>query len=240
MSAIADVISLQEDSSENGKVLYSSLSSLDRIIGGFESSKITFLDSGSDFIFDLSFLLCVRNIIENGREIIFVDGGNSIDPYAIACISKRYGLSRLEVLPMINVARAFTAYQMSTLLLEMLEAQVRKCGANLVLLSCLPNLFLDEDVEQREAHQLLMRSLRKIKEITEREELITIITNYGLTKLYRRRGLRNLLYEGAHKVVRFHNSQGKLIVSLPEKGIQEYYQPVPPSQITLDDFFKGG
>ncbi len=140
--------------------LYTSNRVLDGLLEGFEPAKLTFLNSGSSFVHNLVFLLCVRHILDFDREVVYVDGGNSINPYSIASMAKRYGKCRQEVLSRIRVARAFTTYQMSTILLESLEDEVR-AGPGLLILSCLPDLFLDEDVEYQEAYHLLRRGLKK-------------------------------------------------------------------------------
>src|SRR3989304_2618210 len=109
----------------------------DRRLGGFEAGRLTLIDSGSDYVFHLTSLLCVRAVMEGG-EVVFVDGGNSIAPHGIARMAGRAGLARLDVLPRVHVARAFTCHQMATILMEQLEGKVRDSGAGLVVLSWLP------------------------------------------------------------------------------------------------------
>ncbi|HYS71581.1 MAG TPA: hypothetical protein VEM95_04080, partial [Thermoplasmata archaeon] len=110
---------------------------LDRMLGEFEASRLTFVDSGSDFAFQVQTLLCVRAISELDADVVFVDGGNSIDPHGIVRAAKRVGLARLDVLPRIRVARAFPCHQMATLVADRLHEQVAESGARLVILSCL-------------------------------------------------------------------------------------------------------
>ncbi len=215
--------------------LYTSNKVLDNLLMGFEPSKITFLNSGSAFVHELVFLLSVRHILDFDREVVFVDGGNSINPYTIASIAKRYGKRRQEVLGRIHVARAFTAYQMATILLESLEEEVR-AGPGLLVLSCLPDLFLDEDLEYREAYHLLRRGLKVVRELTREEELIGLVTNLGLSQLYRRRGIGNLLHQMTDRVVRIQNIKGGLLISIPGEGRSASFLPVPPNQSVLEDY----
>lgn len=215
--------------------LYTSNKVLDNLLGGFEFAKVTFLNSASNFVHDLVFLLCVRHILDFDREVVYVDGGNSINPYTISSIAKRYGKSRQEVLGRIRVARAFTAYQMSSILLESLEEEVR-AGPGLLVLSCLPDLFLDEDVEYREAYHLLRRGLKKVRDLVKEEELICLVTNHGLSHLSRRRGIGNLLHQMADRVVRIQSTKGGLLISLPREGRSTPFIPVPPNQSILEDY----
>lgn len=217
------------------RILTTSIPVLDRLLGGFEAGRLTLIDSGSDYVFHLASLLCVRAVMDGG-EVVFVDGGNSIDPHGIARIARRAGLARLDVLPRVHVARAFTCHQMATILMEQLEGKVRDSGAGLVVLSCLPELYLDEDVTLSEAHQLFLRSMRAVKRVVEEHEVVGIATNAGLTKLYRRKSIRRVLYESVDRAVRFQHHRGGLKIVVPDLGIEEVYRSVPADQTTLEDF----
>ena len=236
MALVAETITLQEQALPAKRTLQTSLGVLDSIIGGFEAGKVSLVDSGSDFVYHLTSLLCVRHVFDTGGDVVFVDGWNSVDPYGMATLAKRFGMSRLFVLPRVHVARAFTANQMATLVLDVIDKKVEDTGAGLLVLACLPNLFVDEDMEYDEAHQLFMRSLRKIREVTERHETVTIVTNAGLSKMNRRKRLQRSLYESADRVVRLQHHRRGLLVVLPDRGMKELYCPVPPNQATIDDF----
>lgn len=209
---------------------------LDGLLGPFEASRIAFVDSGSDFVFQLQSLLSVQCVSAFDSDVVFVDGGNSVDPYGIARLAKRVGLERLDVLPRIRVARAFTCHQMATLLVERLEEEVASSGARLVIVSCLPELYLDEDVPYGEAHQLFLRSLRKVREVTEAYGTITVATNAGLAKLHRRRGLRRAVYEVADRAVKMQQRRQGVLITRRETDEQGWFRPVPPNQLTLQDF----
>ena len=217
------------------KLLTTSIPVLDRLLGGFEGGRITLIDSGSDYVFHLTSLLCVRAVME-GAEVVYVDGGNTIDPHGIARIAGRAGLARLDVLPRVHVARAFTCHQLATILMEQLEGEVREVEAGLVVLSCLPELFLDDDVPLSEAHQLFLRSARAVRRVADETGAVVVATNAGLAKLYRRKSIRRVLYETADRTVRFQHHRGGLRIAVPDLDVEETYRPVPPDQTTLEDF----
>ncbi len=215
--------------------LFTSNRVLDDLLGGFEPGQVVFLNSASSFVHDLAFLLCVRHIMDFDREVVFVDGGNSINPYSIASIAKRYGKRRQEVLGRIRVARAFTAYQMATILLESLEGEVR-AGPGLLILSCLPDLFLDEDVEYHEAYHLLRQGLKKVRQLVREEEVFCLVTNHGLSQLAQRRGIGHLLHQMSDRLVRIRLLRGGLLISLPQEDRSAPFIPVPPGQAILEDY----
>jgi len=219
-------------------VLTTGLPVLDGLLGPFEGSRLALVDSGSDFVFQLQSLLCVRCVAELDSDVVFVDGGNSVDPHGIVRLAKRVGLRRLDVLPRIRVARAFTCHQMATLLIERLEEEVATSGARLVIVSCLPELYLDEDVPYGEAHQLFHRSLRRVREVTTQHGTITVATNAGLAKLHKRRGLRRAAYEAADRAVRMQQRRQGILITRRETGEAGWWRPVPPNQLTLEDFMR--
>src|SRR5439155_1600902 len=114
-------------------------------------------------------------------------------------------LTREEILPRVHVARAFTCHQMTALILDMLDKKIEETRAGLVVLACLPTMFLDEDVEVGEAHQLFQRSMRAIRQTVGEREVVGLVTNAGLAKLHRRKSIRRQLYEGADRVIRARN-----------------------------------
>lgn len=215
--------------------LVTSVPTLDRILGPFEAGKVTLIDSGSDFVFRLTTLLCVRAVME-GEGVVFVDGGNSVDPHGMVSLGKRVGLTREEILPKVHVARAFTCHQMTTLILGMMDRKMDETGAGLLVLACLPEMYLDEDVDIGEAHQLFQRSMRAIRRTVAEREVIGLVTNAGLAKLYRRRSIRRQLYEGANHVVRMAHGREGVLITRADTGESEWYRPVPPNQATLDDY----
>jgi Rad51 len=215
--------------------LTTSVPTLDRILGPFEAGKITLIDSGSDFVFHLTTLLCVRAVME-GREVVFLDGGNSVDPHGMVAVGKRAGMRREEILPRVHVARAFTCHQMTTLVLDMLDKKLEDTAAGFAVFACLPEMYLDEDVPRGEAHQLFQRSLRAIRRTVADREVVGLVTNAGLAKLNRRRSIRRQLYEGADRIVRVLHRKGGVRIERLDTGTAEWYAAVPPNQMTLDDF----
>jgi hypothetical protein len=235
MALSAKTLAIPETRIETRKALTTSVPTLDRLLGPFEAGKITLLDSGSDFVFHLTTLLCVRAVME-GESVVFVDGGNSVDPHGMVALGKRAGLVRDEVLPRVHVARAFTCHQMTTLILDVLDKKLEETAAGFVVLACLPEMYLDEDVEVGEAHQLFQRSARAIRQVVTDRDAVGLVTNAGLSKLYRRRSIRRQLYESVDRVVRIAHGRNGVLITRSDAGGTEWYRPVPPDQRTLDDF----
>src|SRR4030043_930546 len=96
---------------------------LDEVFPGFEPGDFTVLQGNvaSSMIFALS----VRAQLPRGNggldsSTVFIDGGNSFSPYEVSESARDYGLDCKAALERVYVSRAFTAYQLSSLILEKL------------------------------------------------------------------------------------------------------------------------
>ncbi|MGD0057572.1 MAG: hypothetical protein ABSB83_06955 [Methanomassiliicoccales archaeon] len=219
------------------RTIDTSIPAIDAFVEGFRSSQITFIDSSDRMLFDLIHTLCINSIHSLEGEIVWVDGGNSINPYELAGLCKRFRMDMGETLDCINISRAFTAYQMVTLIADALENEVEQTGSELVIVSCFPDLFLDRDMWWSESFQLMKHCISTLQSITRKHNTVTILTNYGLTKMLYKKSLRTVLYGSADKILRIENKKYALLLSLVKEGRAMLYHPVPYYQMTLDEFW---
>ncbi len=104
-----------------------------------------------------------------GIDVFVLDGANRFDPYTVSSFAKKAFLSPVSLLKKIRIARAFTCYQMATLIEERLASSLEQAGEIAqrqklrVILLGLVTPFLDEDVSEREVRPLFERSLRKVE-----------------------------------------------------------------------------
>jgi len=164
------------------KVRYLSLgvSVLDEIFPGFELGDFAVLHGHTASF--MSFVLSVRcqlppNKGGLGSSVIFVDGGNSFNPYLVSEIAQSYGLDSRLVLEKIYISRAFTAYQLSSLILEKLEPFLRRKRSKLLIVSDVTSLFFDRDIPKTEAKDLFIKVCAKLSEIAAKKKSI-VVTSY--------------------------------------------------------------
>ncbi|OGP65310.1 MAG: hypothetical protein A2169_02360 [Deltaproteobacteria bacterium RBG_13_47_9] len=106
-----------------------------------------------------------------GTDIILLDGANRFDPYMVSTFSRRALIPPEKLLKKIQIARAFTCYQMAILIGEKLplflerEAMRFQTRKPWVILLGPVTPFLDEDVPEREVRPLFERSLKKMEEM---------------------------------------------------------------------------
>jgi len=218
------------------RVLYTSITQLDELVGGFRASKLALLDSDNSYSSTLLHLLCVRAISQFDEEVVWIDGGNVVDPYSISSLSKRLRLDKRDILSRVNISRAFTAYQLVTLIDEKLEEQVTRSTPCAVIVSSITELFLDKDMKWMEAHQLLRQCVSAISRITKDHETITIISNDAHHHARPSPGLTTLLYDGSDTVLQIRSRRNGLLMRSPRKDQDILFSPVPWNQATLDEF----
>jgi hypothetical protein len=98
-----------------------------------------------------------------GLDPVVLDGANGFDPYMVSSFARRALISPETLLKRIRIARAFTCYQMTTLVEERLERLQKPW---MILLGP-ATTFLDEDVPDREVGPLFERVLRKMERMAE-------------------------------------------------------------------------
>jgi len=109
-----------------------------------------------------------------GMDVIVLDGANRFNPYIASSFARKALISPEKILKKIRIARAFTCYQMATLMGEQLPTLLKEERATVptkkpwVILLGPITTFLDEDVSEREIRPLFDRSLQKMEEMALR------------------------------------------------------------------------
>lgn len=219
------------------RLMYTGLGRLDRFIGGFERSTMTYLDSESRFLYDLTAQICVRSYATFGKDVVFVDGGNSMDPHAISQVCRKRHVDRHDALSSIKVARAFTAHQLSTLINDDLEKLLDETGASTLVVSRFLDLFLDKDMSWTESFQLIKRSMRSLRKYTMQHDLVTLVTNHGPRKTEYRKGLKELMHQEPDRFLKLERRNAALKILMDGKDEHMIFHPVNRAQTTLDEFY---
>ena len=161
-----------------------------------------------------------------GIDVIVLDGANRFDPYMASSFARKVFISPERLLKRIRIARAFTCYQMATLIGEKLIALVRAIYESplqrpwVILLGPI-STFLDEDVPEREVRPLFERSLKKIEEMALREVPFLLFQSNGFSDS-KRIYLARRLFQFSNVVWRIDlTEQGTNVV--PEKIPQKFF-----------------
>jgi hypothetical protein len=110
------------------------------------------------------FLPC---LLAEGKQVLCLDGANRFDPLLIARLARQRGREAAEFNRCIRVARAFTCFQLTELLVRV-PRLLEKFAADALVVTALPDLYFDEDVREGDAavafHNALdaLRALRPL------------------------------------------------------------------------------
>jgi hypothetical protein len=89
-------------------------------------------------------------LLAEGKQVLCLDGANRFDPLLIARLARQRGIAAKEFNRRIRVARAFTCFQLTELLVRV-PRFVEKFAADALIVTALPDLYFDEDVRDRDA-----------------------------------------------------------------------------------------
>ncbi len=217
-------------------VLMSGIRELDDLTSGFKSGEITFIDGDSRLISNIPNQVCVNTYHMFHANTVYIDGGICADPYRISEYARRMEMDQKEVLEHVLISRAFTVYQMTTLIQERLEDIIDRYKPMALIVGRFPNLYFDSDVASREAQVLLRNNLYKIKDITKRYDLVTVFTNFGRSVVSNFRNVRDILFDGVDEVILMRQSNLITRVKAIKKGVSTMILARANGQLRLCDF----
>jgi hypothetical protein len=152
---------------------------LDDVFTGFELGDFVVIRGNAT-----SFMLSVLSVraqlpIESGglaSSTVFVDGGNSFSPYEVAETARDYGLDCRTVLNKVYVSRAFTAYQLSSLVLDKVCLVLQKTRTKLLIVSDITALFLDRDMPKLDGRELFLNLCSKLSGIAVEKQTVVVVS----------------------------------------------------------------
>ena len=153
---------------------------ISQLFPGFAAGDFALL-YGSNAVLSLSSLLCIRAQLPPqlgglGSNVVFIDGANTFRLYQITRLARLHQLDPKQVLDRIYISRAFTAYQMASLLLQKLEDAVKACNAKLVIVSDIAAMFLDKDIQDEEAKRIYSQITTRLSNFAREHQTIIVAT----------------------------------------------------------------
>jgi hypothetical protein len=197
---------------------------------------------GSRSVASLTSLLCVRAQLPTqlgglASNVIFIDGGNTFRLYNIARFAQLHHFNPKEALERIFISRAFTAYQLTSLIMEKLEETVKLYNAKLVVISDVAGFFLDSDVPAEEALKIYSQIMGYLSNFTKKYRIIIVATYLPYESGKRNTLLQEITFSKATTVLCFAKTKYARKVALEKHprymlGVVE----LPSENLTLTDF----
>ena len=216
---------------------------MNQLFPGFAVGDFAVLH-GSPSVTSLASLLCVRAQLPPqlgglGSNVIFIDGGNTFRLYHVTRIAQLHRLNPKEVLERIYISRAFTAYQMTALLMEKLAETVKAYDAKLVVVSDIAGFFLDKDVPDEEARRVFSQVTAYLARFA-REKQVILVATYPPHQETRRNGFLHGLTCGRASVViavRQTKYDSEFVLEKHPRYVLGYAE-FPSENLTLTEFME--
>ena len=153
------------------------------------------------------------------------------NPYEIVKAAKRAGMNPKFLLDRVSICRAFTVYQMSTIIDDKLERELP--GVKILIVTGIQYLYQNRDIRSVEAKVMLRRAVGNIRMFTDRYVLISVITD-----IYRegRRDLGGLVRDVCNRYLRLTAEKNGICVEDVEVGGRKEYRDVRRNQMLLEEF----
>jgi hypothetical protein len=174
-----------------------------------------------------------------GTRVVFVDGGNSFKLYEVSRIAQLHQLNPREVLEGIIISRAFTAYQMATLVMEKLKETVEQFSSKFVLVSDITGLFLDKDIPLREAKEVFNQLPLHLAKLAEENHIAVLATCLPHHSLRSSSFFKENTCGRANVVLSVKPSKfGQSLFLEKHQSLRLGYAEFPSEALTLDKFME--
>jgi hypothetical protein len=124
-------------------------------------------------------------ILLNQKRVLYLDGANQISPLLIARFSRERGLEPCALNRLVRIARAFTCFQL-TELIRRVPKVLATFSADVLIVTALPDLFFDEDVQDRPARASFEHALEGLRELAPLPLSVAIFSDATSFKTKRR------------------------------------------------------
>jgi hypothetical protein len=143
------------------------------------------------------------------KQILYLDGANQISPLLLARFARERGLDSSSVNSLIRVARAFTCFQL-TELVRRVPKTLEKSPADVLIVTALPDLYFDEDVQDRPARASFEHALEGLQQLAPLQLPIAVFSDATSFKTKRHDFFKKLRNQADHVVKVESDSESSL------------------------------
>src|SRR5580700_1665440 len=138
-------------------------------------------------------------ILLHQKRVLYLDGANQISPLLIAQFARRRGLEPSVFNNLIRTARAFTCFQL-TELIRRVPKVLATFSADVLIVTALPDLYFDEDVQDRPARASFEHALESLQQLAPFQLSIAIFSDATSFKTKRHDFFKKLRNQADHIV----------------------------------------
>lgn len=214
---------------------------IDGLFPGFKAGDFAVV-YGSQAVTSLVAKLCVRAQLPaylGGLEsnVVFIDCASSSSLLEIVQAAEKQKLDPNTPLEQVINMRAYTAYRLTSLIMEKLEEALEKSDAKLVVISDIVCSFLNDNVDDQEATAVYRQIMGYLANFARRHRIIIIATYLSHESDRRNSVLQEITNQKANTVLRFTKTPYTSEVELEKHpsymlGVVDF----EPENQTLTDF----
>ena len=148
-------------------------------------------------------------IFLGGKRVLYLDGANQLNPLLIARFARGSGLEPSAFNNLIRIARAFTCFQL-TELIRRVPKELAKFSADVLIVTALPDLYFDEDVQDRPARASFEHALEGLQQLAPLQLTIAVFSDATSFKTKRHDFFKKLRNQADHIVKVESDSESSL------------------------------
>jgi hypothetical protein len=180
---------------------------IDGLFPGFKAGDFAVL-YGPSSLTSLASQLCVRAQLPaylGGLEsdVVFIDCASSSSLSNIGNVAQHQHLDVKTALAGIHDVRVYTAYRLTSIIMEKLQQAVETCDAKLVVISDIAAPFLQDNVNDQEAKAVYSQIMSNLATFAKKHHIIIIATYLSHESSTRNNVLQEITTAKANTVLRF-------------------------------------
>jgi hypothetical protein len=211
---------------------------IESLFPGFKAGDLAVV-YGPQLVTSLVSSLCVRAQLSahlGGLEsnVVFIDCGNSSSLSNILQAAELQQLNPKAAIGRVINMRAYTAYRLTSLIMEKLEETVEASDAKLVVISDIGCSFLSDNVDDQEAKAVYSQIMGYLANFAKRHRIIIIATYLSHESNRRNITLQEITSQKANTVLRFTRTLYTSEVELEKHpyymlGVVDFTPEIQPS-----------
>jgi len=169
--------------------------------------------------------------LEQGETVIAVDGANCFNLYRLTEWAKRKRLDSPALLQRLRIARAFTPFQLATIL-HHIGSDLGRHRATRLVITGLPDCLYDEELSEAEARNTFARCRKNLLRLSERHTVLAFSDGPGPPGgIGRRRIFLDVLIVEARLVLEVHQTEPE--TTPPGRGRFAFVPMKAPGLLTI-------
>jgi RecA/RadA recombinase len=215
---------------------------VDDLFPGFTPGEFAVIH-GSPSLTSLTSMLCVRAQLPTqlgglSGNVIYIDCANTFKPESISRNAQLNHMNQAVARQRILNFSAFTAYQLTSLVMDKLEEKINSVNAKLVVISDIAGLFMNAAVSKEEVQSAYSQLVSYLSYLAEKHQIIIVATYPSHEGSVRNIALREMTLSRANTVLSYYKSPYTQELNLEKHPTYMLGTAEPPSEnISLTNFF---